>query len=98
MRLGGPRAEKISEWKANARKAGNSLAAESLVIGSGHASPIKLLLNPNVVDDAGEWQMVGDDKGPEWTQPSFLVWIQGTVDEFRELARQEIEGDDQEME
>jgi hypothetical protein len=96
--LRGPRAEKIRKWQADAAKAGNHVAAEGLVIGFGEATSIKLLLNPNITDDDGEWQMVGDDNGPEWVKPSFLDWLEGTVEEFRELAQEEIEGDDQETE
>lgn len=94
--LEGPRADKIKKWQAEAEKAGDPLAANGLVIGFGEATSIRLLLDPSTLDETGEWAIVGHDNGPEWNYPSFIAWLEASVEEFRELAEEETEEDDQE--
>ena len=90
------RAHKIRAWQVSAGMLGDSIAANSLVIGFAEASSIKILLNPEVVDETGEWELLGHDNGIDWSFPSFLAWLEASVHDFNELTREEIEGDEYE--
>ena len=90
--LRGPRADSIRTWQEMARKSGDPVAARGLVIGYSEVSATKFLLDPDRQDDDGEWTMVGHDKVEEWTTPSFLSWLEGSVTDFRELLAEERSG------
>jgi hypothetical protein len=91
--LEGPREASIRKWKRQALEAGDFIAANSLVIGVSEITPTKLLLDPQRVDAKGEWAVVQHHKVEEYTYTSFLVWLEESVDEFRELLREESESD-----
>lgn len=90
--LQGPREARIREWQTQASAVGDSVAAESLVIGYSEFTSTKLLLDPARADAEGEWTVVGHDKAEEWTCPSFLQWLDESAIEFRELFEEEKTG------
>jgi hypothetical protein len=90
--LYGPRADRITKWQHQMARSGDSVAANSLVIGDSTITPTKLLLDPDTVDANGEWAVVQHHKDEEVTYPSFLAWLEESVDEFRELLQLEGEG------
>lgn len=85
---GAPKA-KIQQWQEKEREAGDSVAANSLVIAASDVVPTKLLLDPDDVAPDGEWRMVQHHKTEEYDYPSFLAWLEESVDDFRDLAREE---------
>lgn len=85
--LGGPQLKKIQTWQQQMLAAGDDVAARSLVIGVSDIAPTKYLLDPAVVTDDGEWRLVQHHKVEEDEFPSFLEWLEESVDEYRELAR-----------
>jgi cell wall assembly regulator SMI1 len=87
--LSGPREASIHKWQSQARAVGDSLAADSLVIGYSEISSTKFLLDPTRIDAEGEWTVVGYDKMEEWTCPSFLTWLEESAREFQELFEEE---------
>ena len=87
----GPRKESIIKWKRKAKESGDIVAFRSLVIGLSEITPTKLLLDPEVVDEDGEWRIVQHHKDEECEYPSFLIWLEESVHEFRELQRLENE-------
>jgi hypothetical protein len=89
--LEGAREKKISEWQQKALVEGDLVAAKSLVIGVAEVTPTKLLLNPEIVDDQGEWIIVQHHIVEECTYPNFLVWLEESIEEFKELIKQEKE-------
>ena len=70
------------------------VAANSLVIGVSKFTPTKLLLDPESVDDKGEWRVVQHHKDEEYAYADFLQWLETSIDEFRELISQESEEND----
>ena len=91
--LNGPQHAQIQEWQQQMWKAGDTVAARSLVIGVSHITPTRYLLDPETSDDGGEWQLVQHHKIVEAEVPSFLQWLEESVDEYRQLAR--MQGDDE---
>ena len=83
--------KKIRKWQTKALTEGDLAAAKGLVIGVAEATPTKLLLNPEIRDDQGEWTVVQHHNVEEGTYPSFLAWLEESVDEFNELIKQERE-------
>ena len=93
--LEGPIAASIEEWQEKALRSGDLIAAKSLVIGVSRYTPTRLLLDPESVDENGEWRVVQHHKDEEYEYPSFLAWLEESVEEFRELIRQETEENEQ---
>ncbi len=89
--LEGPCEASIREWQRQELHVGDFVAANSLVIGYSWITPTKLLLDPDRVDENGEWAVVQHHNGEECAYPSFLLWLEESVDEFRELLREESE-------
>jgi hypothetical protein len=89
--LGGPRQASIRKWQQRALEAGDSVAGRSLVIAVSVVTPTKLLLDPETVDAEGEWECVSHHKDEEISYPSFLAWLEESVEEFREILKDEIE-------
>ena len=89
--LEGPRQRKIKKWQEQARRTGDSVAANSLVIGSSDITPTRLLLDPESMDSEGEWRVVQHHKAEEYDYPSFLDWLEESAEDFRQLAREERE-------
>jgi hypothetical protein len=83
--LGGPRHDKIVRWQKQMLTSGDTVAANSLVIGASDITPTKLLLDPDTLTEGGEWLMVHYHKGPEDRYLSFLDWLEGSAQGFREL-------------
>lgn len=89
--LEGPREASIRKWQHQALESGDPVAGNALVIGDSLVTPTKLLLDPEVIDEWGEWGVVQHHKEEEIAYPSFLVWLEESVDEFREILQDEIE-------
>jgi cell wall assembly regulator SMI1 len=91
--LDGPRAERVREWRQLAQKLAQKYAgdeaevvARALVIGVSDVTPTRVLLDPETIDANGEWRLVEYYYGVEQVYPSFLSWLEATVEEFRQLA------------
>jgi hypothetical protein len=67
-------------------ESGDVVAGRSLVIGMSDITATKYLLDPEVTDTDGEWQLVQHHHEEEATCPSFLVWLEESVVEYRALA------------
>jgi hypothetical protein len=79
----------IKNWELGDDYKGETEAVECLVIGLSEVSSIKFLLDPSRLDEVGEWAMIGYDGGEDWVVSSFLIWLEESVNEFRELAEDE---------
>ena len=90
--LGGQREEDIEEWQRQEREAGDTVAADSIVIGLSEVTPTKLLLDPGRINSLGEWSVIQHHKGEEADYPSFLIWLEESIDEFGELIDEELNG------
>ncbi len=95
--LDGPRANDIREWQTAAEADGDSLAAHSLVIGYGEVTAIRLLLDPETINEEGEWALVGYEHGVDWSYPSFLAWLDASLNDFNQLIK-EANGTEEELE
>lgn len=91
--LEGPTAERLRQWRQQTLKAGDEDAANSLVIGYSQVTPTRLLLDPNQVEEE-EWAVVQYHHGEEGVYPSFLAWLEESIDEFKELLSEENEDDE----
>lgn len=91
---GAQRAE-MAEWQKRARAEGDEVAARSLVIGASGVTATKYLLDPEQVDEDGEWALVQHHHEVEAVVPSFLKWLEESVDEYQELARAAHEDSDE---
>jgi cell wall assembly regulator SMI1 len=65
------------------------VAASGLVVGSADITPTMLLLDPDTVDENGEWLVIRYHKGPEQTYASFLDWLEQSARDFAELVESE---------
>ena len=90
--LGGVNHINIESWRQQMKVTGEDVAARSLVIGISGITPTKYLLDPEVVDEDGEWRLVQHHKIEEAEFPTFLVWLEESVDEYRKLARMTRDG------
>jgi cell wall assembly regulator SMI1 len=91
--LDGPRAERVGAWRQLAQELAQKYAqgeveivARALVIGVAEVTPTRVLLDPKTIDANGEWALVEYYYGVEHVYPSFLNWLEATVEEFRQLA------------
>jgi hypothetical protein len=85
--LDGPRAERVREWRRLSQKYDeDDLVTRALVIGMSEIVPTRALLDPETIDANGEWALVDYYHGVEQVHPSFLNWLEATVEEFRQLA------------
>lgn len=85
----GPRHKIIQAWQAQLKKIGDFVAANSIVIGLSEVTATKLLLDPNRTNPQGEWTVVQHHNYEENNYPSFLVWLESSIDEFRQLIEEE---------
>lgn len=90
--LGGTRHQNIKNWQQQMMAVGEDVAARSLVIGISDITPTKYLLDPEVINEDGEWRLVQHHKIEEAEFPTFLEWLEESVDEYRKLARMERNG------
>ncbi len=93
--LAGEKADDIRDWQASAEVDGDDLAAKSLVVGYGEVTAIRLLLDPETINDDGEWALVGYEHGPDWTYPSFLEWLEASVNDFQLLVKEASSADEE---
>ncbi len=84
--LDGPRAGAIRKWKEEAQTHGDAVAVRSLVVGVSAVTATRWLLDPEVVDEHGEWLFVEHHHGAEGSHTSFLAWLEESVDQYRCLA------------
>lgn len=81
--------KRVKEWKLKVLEEDDFVAVNSLVIGVSRVTPTRLLLDPTRVDSEGEWAVVQHYHEEECVYPSFLAWLEESVDEFRELLNEE---------
>lgn len=79
----------IADWKNMMQRQGDAVAVRSLVIGASHITPTKYLLDPETVAADGEWLLLQYHHGVEAEIPSFIEWLEQSVVEYQELARQD---------
>jgi hypothetical protein len=93
--LGGPRHEKVLRWQREQAKAGDPFAPNGLVVGHSDITPTVFLLDPSSPDEDGEWPLIRYDYSPEQVYPSFLDWLESSVQTFRRLAEKEQSNDEE---
>lgn len=76
----------VASWRRSVAQYGDTIAARCLVIGASIISPTKYLLDPERVNEEGEWLFLQYHHEVEAEVPSFLEWLEQSVDEYRELA------------
>lgn len=79
----------IARWQRTQQQEGDAVAARSLVIGASRITPTKYLLDPGAADDNGEWPLLQYHDKLEAELPSFIQWLEESVDEYLELAQME---------
>lgn len=84
--LGGPIHDHVVQWQEKAASMGDEVAGRGLVIGTSRVTATKYILNPASINSDGEWTLVQHHHGVEAELPSFLDWLEQSVDEYQELA------------
>jgi SMI1/KNR4 family protein SUKH-1 len=92
--LGGSRRSEIADWQQRMLAAGDVVAGQALVIGVSDVTPTRYLLDPSSIDSDGEWRFVQHHNVEEAELPSFIVWLEESVDEYLQLARGEVDDTD----
>jgi cell wall assembly regulator SMI1 len=86
--LHGPRAAKIAAWQEKVRQYGETRFADGLVIGHSLVGQQRIILDPRQVNDEGEWTLIALDKDSQDDYESFVVWLEQSVVDYQELARE----------
>jgi hypothetical protein len=86
--LSGHRAAKIAAWQLQAKRYGETRLAEGLVIGHSDISQARIILDPKLISEHGEWGLITVDKDAEEEYGSFLEWLEHSVVDYRILARE----------
>ncbi len=81
--------KEIRKSQTNALTEDDLVTNKDLVIGLAKVTSTKLLLNSERTNSQGEWIVVQHHNAEECTYPSFLAWLEKSVDEFSSLIRQE---------
>lgn len=84
----------IPQWQRDCRDDNDEVAARSLVIGASAITATKYLLDPGVIDTQGEWRLLQYHHEMEAELPSFIQWLEESVDEYLELADMDPEDDE----
>jgi hypothetical protein len=84
--LDGRHVEQIRAWQRQAEEAGDEIAARALVIGVAEITPTKILLDPETIATNGEWALIQHHKDAADEYPSFLAWLEASVENFRHMA------------
>jgi hypothetical protein len=87
--LGGPRLERVTEWKREEMRAGDPFAPDALVVGYSDITPTVFLIDPSDPDENGEWPFIRYHQGPEQVYQSFMEWLESSVQSFQRLAEKE---------
>lgn len=81
------------KWQRLAGASGDEIAERSFLIGGSSITPTKYLLDPRQVNEEGEWAFIQHHIEVEAVLPSFLQWLEESVEEYEELSRAAIEDD-----
>jgi hypothetical protein len=90
--MGGSRHAEIRRWQLLQMEAGDLVGSNALVIGWADLNLTKLLLDPETMDENGEWIAIRYYYGPEQQYPSFLSWLEESTRDNRELLKTESKG------
>lgn len=92
--LGATNEHDLSAWKQAAIDAGDDVAARCLVIGASLITATKYLLDPAAASQDGEWPLLQYHHEIEAEAPSFIEWLEESVDEYLELAELDMSDDE----
>lgn len=84
----------LSAWKQSALDSGDDVAARSLVIGASLITATKYLLDPIAASQDGEWPLLQYHHEIEAEVPSFIEWLEDSVEEYLELAELDMSDDE----
>lgn len=92
--LSGEVRDAMANWQRLVGASGDEIAGRGLLIGASFITPTKYLLDPGQVNKDGEWAFVQHHQGVEAVLPSFLQWLEESVEEYEELTRAALEDDE----
>lgn len=84
--LAGATADKIQRWQASMLKSGEPSLAAGLVIGFSAISQKRIILDPSVTRDDGEYRLIQWDSDEFIEYESFVGWLEASAQEFEEVA------------